>query len=103
MEIGDYVLCVDDKKQPHTVEELNKDVPNWVKEGQEYVIRGFAEYFGEVLGVWLEEVHNAPKLFKIGGKQIFAEPSFAIWRFNKTGRRVEKQVESKEEVNYALN
>ena len=29
--IGDRVVCVDDVMQPHTVEELKKNVPNWVK------------------------------------------------------------------------
>jgi len=28
---GDRVVCIDDSMQPHTVEELKKDVPNWVK------------------------------------------------------------------------
>lgn len=82
-EIGDTVVCIDDSKQPHTVEELNKDVPNWIRKGDKYTIRGFTSNDGIVDGVWLEEVVNIPIFFKLLGRN--QEPAFALWRFRKKG------------------
>lgn len=79
-EIGDVVVCVDASMLPHTVEELTKDVPNWVKEGQKYTIRGFADH-DFVVGVYLEEIHNPPKWFQVVGG--FYEPAFKTSRFRK--------------------
>jgi hypothetical protein len=80
--IGDKVVCVDDSKRPHTVDELLKDIPNWVKQGEEYTVRGFTDNNGIVDGVWLEEIVNKPKFFKLINK--VQEPAFAVWRFRKT-------------------
>ena len=78
--IGDKVVCIDSSMQTHTVEELTKDVPNWVKEGNHYTIRGFADY-EFVVGVYLEEIHNMPKWFSSVSR--FVEPSFRNDRFRK--------------------
>lgn len=80
-EIGDTVLCVDDSMQPHTVEELRKDVPNWVKKGEKYTIRGFTSNKGIVDGVWLEEIKNDYKYFRL--IDAFQEPAFGLFRFRK--------------------
>lgn len=79
-EIGERVVCIDDSKQPHTVEELNKDVPNWVRKGQKYTIRAIHDW-DFVVGILLEEIKNDYKYFKVVDK--FAEPAFASWRFRK--------------------
>jgi hypothetical protein len=79
--IGDRVVCIDDTMQSNTVEELKKDVPNWVKKGQEYTIRAIFNNNGIVSGVLLEEIDNSPKFFNIIGR--FQEPAFAEWRFRK--------------------
>ena len=80
-EIGQKVLCVNSAKQSHTVEELNKDVPNWIRKGDKYTIRGFTNNDSIVDGVWLEEVVNLPIFFKLLGRN--QEPAFALWRFRK--------------------
>jgi hypothetical protein len=67
--------------QAHTIEELSKDVPNWITQDKKYIIRGFNENDGIVLGVLLEEVVNPIRFFKLINK--FQEPAFAEWRFRK--------------------
>ena len=79
--IGERVLCIDDSMKPNTIEELKKDVPNWVKKGTKYVIRGFTDNNGIVDGVWLEEIKNKPLFFKLINR--FQEPAFALWRFSR--------------------
>lgn len=80
-EIGDRVLCKDSAKRPETQEELSQDVPNWVVKGQKYTVRGFTDNDGIVEGVWLEEIVNPVKFFRLLNR--VSEPSFAIWRFEK--------------------
>jgi hypothetical protein len=94
--IGDRVVCIDDKMQPHTTEELKKDIPNWVKENEEYTIRAVLDNKGIVKGVLLEEIKNQPKYFDILGG--FQEPAFAEWRFRKL-KLNENLVEVNQEVN----
>ncbi|MDA7514209.1 hypothetical protein N8508_00310 [bacterium] len=76
--IGQQVICVDDAKpkgyHPHAI-------PNWVVKDSEYIIRGFADNDGIVVGVWLEELVNP--LVPIGLLKKFQEPAFATWRFRK--------------------
>lgn len=94
--VGQRVICVDDSLQPHTVEELKKDVPNFVKKGQKYTIRDIVDH-DFVVGVRLEEVTNPIAYFKIIGRAI--EPCFASWRFRALQEdEVEVEVEQFEEV-----
>ncbi len=95
-EVGQRVICVDDSMQPHTVEELKKDVPSWVKKDKKYTIRDIVDH-DFVVGVRLEEVTNPPAFFKIINKVI--EPAFASWRFRALQEdEVEVEVEEFEEV-----
>lgn len=80
-EIGEQVVCIDASMQTHTIEELSKDVPNWITQDKKYIIRGFHDNDGIVLGVLLEEVVNPIRFFKLINK--FQEPAFAVWRFRK--------------------
>ena len=80
-EIGETVICIDASMQTHTIEELSKDVPNWITQDKKYIIRGFHDNDGIVLGVLLEEVVNPIRFFKLINK--FQEPAFAVWRFRK--------------------
>lgn len=80
-EIGEQVVCINASMQAHTIEELSKDVPNWIVQDKKYIIRGFNENDGIVLGVLLEEVVNPIRFFKLINK--FQEPAFAEWRFRK--------------------
>ena len=80
-EIGETVVCINNSMQPHTIIELNKDVPNWIVKGDKYIIRGFTNNDGIVDGVWLEEIINIPIFFKLLGRN--QEPAFALWRFRK--------------------
>jgi hypothetical protein len=93
--IGDNVVCIDDSMQPHTVAELKKDVPNWVKKDKQYTVRAVLNNRDIVTGILLEEIDNPPKYFdKIGG---FQEPAFAEWRFRKL-KPSESMVEVVQEV-----
>ena len=80
--IGERVVCIDDTMKPHTIEELNKDMPNWIKKGVKYTVRGFTDNNGIVEGMWLEEVVNKPLFFKLINR--FQEPAFALWRFSRS-------------------
>jgi hypothetical protein len=80
-QIGEKVICINNSMQPHTIEELKKDMPNWVKKDEKYTIRGFTSNNGIVDGVWLEEIKNDYKFFRLIDK--FQEPAFALWRFRK--------------------
>lgn len=80
LSIGDKVVCIDSSMISYTVAELTRDVPNWVKEGQQYIIRNFADH-DFVVGVYLEEIHNPPKWFNLVGG--FVEPAFKESRFRK--------------------
>jgi len=93
--IGDSVVCIDDSMQPHTVEELKRNVPNWVKKDDKYTIRAILDNRGIVTGVLLEEIDNPVLYFdKIGS---FQEPAFAEWRFRKL-KPSESMVEVVQEV-----
>lgn len=82
--IGDKVVCIDDTMQSHTITELKKNVPNWVKKDEQYTIRNILDNKGIVTGILLEEIHNPVLYFdKIGG---FQEPAFAEWRFRKLAK-----------------
>lgn len=101
-DIGDKVVCIDASMQPHTAEELKRDVPNWVKQDEKYTIRGFNDNNGIVTGVLLEEVYNMPIYFKLLGRA--QEPAFAEWRFRKMKpNEIAVQVESVEEILQEIN
>jgi hypothetical protein len=94
--INDAVICIDDTMLPHTRDELTKDVPNWVKEGKIYHIRGFADH-DFVVGVYLKEIHNQPKWFNLVGG--FIEPAFKLERFRKIEEtKVELSINKEEYV-----
>ena len=96
--IGEKVICVNNSMQPHTIEELKKDMPNWVKKDEKYTIRGFTSNNGIVDGVWLDEIKNDYKFFRLINK--FQEPAFALWRFRKL-EPAEIQMEVVEYANVA--
>ena len=78
--VGEKVVCFDSSMQPHTVEELKLDCPNWVKKDAKYTIRAIIDH-DFVVGVLLEEISNPLKYFKVVDKVL--EPAFASWRFRK--------------------
>lgn len=88
-QIGDKLLCINSAKQPHTIEELSQDCPNFVVKGKLYTARGFTSNKGIVGGVWLEEIYNPPKYFKLVDE--VKEPAFALWRFVKSEKVAEKK------------
>lgn len=99
-ELGERVICIDSSKAPHTVEELNADVPNWVRKGDKYTIRGFNENDGIVVGVLLEELVNPVKFFKLVNR--VQEPAFAQWRFRKLTPSESFEEEETDEVESEL-
>lgn len=93
--VGDKVVCVDDSMQPEAVEELKKNVPNWVKKYDKYTVRAIVTNRGIATGILLEEIDNPILYFDlIGG---FQEPAFAEWRFRKLASN-ESMVEVVSEV-----
>lgn len=79
--IGDTVLCVDATIKLGMEEFVSEVYLNWVKEGQEYTVRGFADNDGIVTGMWLEEIHNIPIYVDLI-KRV-QEPCFRLDRFVK--------------------
>ena len=93
--IGDRVVCVDDSMQPEIIQELKKNVPNWVKKYNEYTVRAILTNRGIATGILVEEIDNPILYFDlIGG---FQEPAFADWRFRKL-KPTENMVEVVEQV-----
>jgi len=78
-EIGDKVICINDKRPEG---ENPNIVPNWPKEGKTYTIRGFHDNDDIVVGVLLEEIHNWPVPIPLINR--WQEPAFATWRFEKS-------------------
>ena len=96
MKVGAKVVCIDSSMQPHTVEELKRDVPNWIVKGQKYIVRDIVDH-DFVVGIRVEEITNSPIYFKVINKVI--EPCFASWRFRELQEdEVEAEVEKTEEV-----
>jgi len=73
MKVGTIVECIDDR---FNVEQLEK-IPNRPQKGNHYMIRDIIE-LGHLVGVLLEEVHNA-RTARFKGQPI--EPNFNIERF----------------------
>lgn len=90
-EIGETVICCEDYKLPHTIEELSKNMPNWVKKDNKYTIRAFNDNNGIVTGVLLEEIRNPILYFKLIDR--YQEGSFRIDRFRKLETIKEEQYE----------
>ena len=78
-DIGQKIACCEDYKLPHTIEELSKNMPNWVKKNDIYTVRGFNDNNGIVTGILLEEVSNPILYFKLLGYS--QEGSFRLDRF----------------------
>ena len=78
-DIGDTVKCVNAVRPSG---ENPTVVPNWVKDGDEYTIRGFHNNDEIVVGVLLEEIENP--IIPMPLVNRFQEPAFATWRFEKT-------------------
>ena len=80
-EIGERILCIDAFMQPNTREELEKDMPNWVVKDEKYTIRSFTSNKGIVDGLWLEEIKNPHKYFRLIDR--VQEGCFSVFRFKK--------------------
>lgn len=97
LNIGDKVICINSSMNLHTVAELRKDMPQWVKEGEQYTIRGFHDNDGIVTGVLLEELHNPPRWFQLINK--YQEPAFRTDRFRKLEEtEIEISIEQEETI-----
>jgi hypothetical protein len=97
-EIGEIILCCEDYKLPHTREEINKNMPNWVKKGEKYTVRGFNDNNGIVIGILLEEIFNPQLYFKLIDK--VQEGAFRTDRFVKLqGDEVTVNVEEEVIIN----
>ena len=96
--IGDIVLCINSSIKPEALEETLRDVPNFVKKGSKYTIRGFNENAGITVGILLEEIKNPILFFSLLGYS--QESAFATFRFAKLEEnKVKEQVEELETVN----
>lgn len=97
LNIGDKVICINSSMNLHTVAELRKDMPQWVKEREQYTIRGFHDNDGIVTGVLLEELHNPPRWFQLINK--YQEPAFRTDRFRKLEEtEIEISIEQEETI-----
>lgn len=76
MNVGEKVVCVDDKMTPQVNPEF---FPNWIKEGESYTVRAREGSMGTDMRILLEEISNPSQYFpELGGK---TEPGFAQRRF----------------------
>jgi len=104
LEIGDIVLCIDSSIKPGMESFVNEAFLNWVKEGKEYTIRGFADNDGIVTGIWLEEIINFPIYQPLLCRE--QEPAFRINRFVKQAKQsISAEIEETElvEIEQFLN
>lgn len=76
MNVGDKVVCVNDRKTPQVNSAL---FPNWVKEGETYTIRKVEGSTRNEVRVLLEEISNPPAYFPVVMGNV--EPGFAQSRF----------------------
>ena len=76
MNVGEKVVCVDDKMTPQVIPEF---FPNWIKEGESYTVRAREGSMGTDMRILLEEISNPSQYFpELGGK---TEPGFSQRRF----------------------
>ena len=68
--IGDKVICINSSMSAHIVEEVKKDMPNWVVKDKQYIIRDIVDS-DFVVGVRLEEIINPPRYFQLIKKYYF--------------------------------
>lgn len=98
--VGDKVKCVNASIDADKEEEIKRDFENWIIKDSSYTVRGFADNDGIVVGIWLEEVHNFTKFFRLIGRT--QEPAFATWRFEKTASAPLEEEEEDDEMPMAL-
>jgi len=99
-DIGDEVLCVNDTIKPEALEEIIKDVPNWIKKGETYFVREVLHNDDIAPALLLEGVHNPPVYFHLLGR--VQEPGFATWRFVKQAS-AEEHAELDEEIDEGID
>lgn len=92
-DIGDEVVCIDDRR---TSPEAAWLFQNWPKKDKKYTVRGFTENNGIVLGVWLEELRNKPTNIRIRNEEWVQEPAFATWRFKKLDKLEKEELSDNE-------
>lgn len=95
LEIGDIVLCVDSNIKSGMESFVSEAFLNWIKEGKEYTVRGFADNDGIVTGVWLEEIINFPIYQPLLGRE--QEPAFSTRRFIKL-KSISEKIEEENEL-----
>jgi len=90
MRVGSKVRCIDDTVKPGMEEFVANAYQNWVKEGEDYIVRDVFENGGIVDGIVLEELYNLP----IYQSLICAiqEPAFRATRFAELEEAVEEAV-----------
>jgi len=77
-DVGDEVICIDDKKG---INYNSGIIPQWPVKDNKYIVRSFANNDGIVEGVRLAEIVNPEQYVPL--LNDFQEPAFATWRFVK--------------------
>jgi hypothetical protein len=97
MEIGQKVVCIDDKIKPGKEEFVRIAYKNWIKEGNTYIVRDIFYNDDLVTGIVLKEVVNGPiPQPLLGGR--WQEPAFRCDRFRELDE-FEEEESVEEEVN----
>lgn len=91
--IGDKILCVDERVKPESISEIAKDFQSWVTKGKEYTIRDILYNDNIVTGVVLQEIYNIPIFIRLINR--VQEPAFGTFRFVKSQSK-SMSVETKE-------
>jgi len=87
--VGDKVVCINDRIEPEKLKEITKDFEHWVEKGEEYTVREILDNDGIVTGILLEEIINFPKRFPLLGHRL-QEPAFGEFRFRKKQQVIKK-------------
>jgi len=99
IDIGSRVVCIDDGVQPQNLLETVNFLPNWVKKGEEYIVRFIYDNDGIVTGILLNGIVNPYTYVPL--LKRYQEPAFAIWRFRELAPPMKKEAEEKEEKSSA--
>jgi hypothetical protein len=90
MKVSSKVRCIDDTVKPGMEEFVANAYQNWVKEGEDYIVRDVFENGGIVDGIVLEGLYNLP----IYQSLICAvqEPAFRATRFAELEEYIEEAI-----------
>ena len=93
--VGSRVVCIDDGVSSQNLFDTVNFLPNWVKKGEEYIVRFVYDNDGIVTGILLNGIVNPYTYIPL--LKRYQEPAFALWRFRELASPIQKEEESENE------